>query len=78
MGSNKTDIGAVFDEGTAVDEAMRQGWYRAVRRHRRLGIPLIMSRDGAIVRLDPHTVDIPEEEDREDRADPDTYARSAF
>ncbi len=78
MGSDRTDIGAVFDEGSSVDQAMRRAWYRAVRRHRRLEIPLVMFRNGEIVELDPHTVDIPDNEDQEEKADPDTYARATF
>lgn len=71
---DKIDIGAVFEEGTAIDEAMRKAWYRAVRRHRRLGIPLLVSENGKIVELDPFSVDIPE--DLEQGSDPDTYARA--
>jgi hypothetical protein len=71
---DKIDIGAVFEEGTAIDEAMRRAWYRAVRRHRRLGIPLLVSENGKIVELDPFSVDIPE--GLEQGIDPDTYMRA--
>ena len=72
--TGKRDIGAIFDEGSAVDEAMRKGWQRAVRRHRRLGIPLLVSENGRIVELDPFEVEIPDSETMPDR---DTYRRAA-
>lgn len=72
--NGEQDIGAIFDEGTAVDEAMRKGWYRAVRRHRRLGIPLLVSEDGEIVELDPFEVELPDEE--VSMPDRDTYQRT--
>jgi hypothetical protein len=53
-------IGEIFDEGTAVDEAMRRGWYRAVWRHRRLGLPLLISKGGQIVELDPYEAELPD------------------
>lgn len=34
-----------------------------VRRHRRLGIPLLVSEDGEIVEVDPDEVELPEQED---------------
>lgn len=72
--SDNRDIGAIFDEGTAIDEAMRKGWRRAVRRHHRLGIPLLVSKGGKIVEVDPSEVELPEQE----RAlpDRDTYERA--
>lgn len=71
---DKRDISAIFDEGSAVDEAMRKEWQRAVRRHRRLGIPLLVSENGRIVELDPFEVEIPDSETTPDR---DTYRRAA-
>lgn len=70
-------IGEVFDEGTGVDEAMRRGWYRAVWRHRRLGLPLLVSESGTIIELDPYEVELPEgyQPNPPDRA---TYERAGF
>lgn len=67
---DERDISAIFDEGSAVDEAMRKGWQRAVRRHRRLDIPLLVSENGRIVELDPFEVEIPDSEATPNR---DTY-----
>lgn len=61
--SDSRDIGTIFDEGTAIDEAMRKGWYRAVRRHRRLNIPLLVSKAGQIVELDPFQVELPDQDE---------------
>lgn len=80
MASNgECDIGAIFDEGSAIDEAMKRAGYRAVWRHRRLGVPLVFSKDGEVIEVDPFDVEIPEEYDPE--PDLDTYewaARAGF
>lgn len=69
------DIGAIFDEGSAIDEAMKRGGYRAVWRHRRLGIPLVFSKDGEVVEVNPFDIDIPD--DYTPEPDLDTYERAA-
>lgn len=51
--------GRHFDNGDAVDRAMRRGAERAVRRHRRLGAALLYSEDGKIVERDPWSVKLP-------------------
>lgn len=55
---------------------MRNGWYRAVRRHRRLGIPLLVSEDGELVELDPLEVGFPDEE--APPPDRETYRRAGL
>lgn len=59
MTERNRDIGEVFDHGELVDRAVRRGAERAVRRHRRLGVPLLYSKDGEIVEVDPWTVELP-------------------
>lgn len=56
------DIGALFD-GEAVDRAVQQGWYRAVRRHRRLGAPLLVLEGDEIVELDPWSIALPSDDE---------------
>lgn len=68
--------GDAFNDGEAIDQAMRNGWYRAVRRHRRLDIPLLVSRDGRITEIDPHEVEIPDSQDP--TPDRETYDRADF
>ena len=47
---------------------------RELTRQTRLGIPLLVSENGKIVKLDPFSVDIPE--GLEQGIDPDTYMRA--
>jgi hypothetical protein len=47
------DISRIFDEGTAIDEAMNRAARQAVLRHKQLGLPLVGWRDGKVV-LIPH------------------------
>lgn len=57
----KTDIGAILAEGTAVDEAIRLAVREAVRRHKLLGNPIAVLRDGKVCWLKPAEIEIPEE-----------------
>lgn len=43
------DIDSIFAEGTLIDEALRQAAREAIRRHRQMGLPLAVYRDGRIV-----------------------------
>jgi predicted ABC-type ATPase len=49
-----------FADPENLERAMRIVVARVIRRHRLLNEPLITSRDGKVVELDPHTVPIPE------------------
>lgn len=56
----RRDIGRIIREGTAIDRAMVAAQRRVILRHRQLGIPLVLWRDGQVVEVDPETVDLPE------------------
>ena len=45
----------------SLGRAMRIVHARVIRRHRLLNQPIVTWRDGAVVKLDPHTVPMPEE-----------------
>ena len=49
-----------FADPENLERAMRIVHARVIRRHRLLNQPLITSRDGKVVELDPHTVPMPE------------------
>jgi len=49
-----------FADPENLERAMRIVVARVIRRHRLLNEPLITSRDGKVVELDPHTVPMPE------------------
>jgi hypothetical protein len=45
------DISAIFAKGTAIDRALAAAAWDAVRRHREAGVPLVLWRNGRIVRV---------------------------
>lgn len=57
----RTDIAAIFAEGTQIDEALRLAVREAVRRHKLLGNPIAVWRDGKVCWLKPEEIEIPEE-----------------
>ncbi len=56
----RRDIGRIIREGTAIDRAMVAAQRRTILRHRQLGIPLVLWRDGQVVEVDAATVELPE------------------
>ena len=53
------DIARLFREGTAIDEAMSAAVREAVLRHKQLGLPLVVWRDGKTVLIPPEEIEIP-------------------
>lgn len=53
------DIGRIIREGTAIDRAIIAARRQVIRRHRQLGVPLVIWRDGRVVELDPESVELP-------------------
>jgi hypothetical protein len=51
------NIDAVFEEGTPIDEAIDEAFRAAVEKHRQLGLPLVVWRDGKIVEVMPDEID---------------------
>lgn len=47
-------------DGAALDQAIIAARKRVVRRHRQLGIPLVIWRDGRIIEMAPESVDLAE------------------
>ena len=50
-----------FSDPSNGERAMRVVYARVIRRHRLLNQPIVTMRDGQVVKLDPHTVPMPEE-----------------
>lgn len=48
---NEKDIGAIFRDGRLIDEAIAAAHAEVVRRHRQLGAPLVIWRDGLVVEV---------------------------
>jgi hypothetical protein len=55
------DIGSIMRDGREVDRAIDRAFRRVVERHRQLGIPLVMWREGRVVRVPAETIRLPEE-----------------
>jgi hypothetical protein len=64
---NRRDIGLIFREGTAIDRAVEESVREAVRRHKLLGNPIIVWRDGKVVWVPPDEA-APEDDRRTDRS----------
>lgn len=50
-----------FSDPSNGERAMRIVYARVIRRHRLLNQPIVTMRDGQVVKLDPHTVPMPED-----------------
>ncbi len=55
------DISAIMRDGKEVDRAMDRAFRRVVERHRQLGLPLVMWRDGRVVRVPAESIRFPED-----------------
>lgn len=53
------DIGEIIRDGTAIDRAMVKAHRRVILRHRQLGLPLVIWRDGQVVEVPPESVELP-------------------
>jgi hypothetical protein len=57
--SARDPIAERFTEGTLMDEAMRKAVADAILRHRQLGLPIAVWRDGKVVWIPPEELAIP-------------------
>ena len=49
--SEKKDLGQIFREGTAIDEAVDRAYRRAVKQHRQNGVPMVFWENGKIIEV---------------------------
>jgi hypothetical protein len=47
----KKDIGQIFREGTAIEEALERAYRRAVKQHRQNGVPMVFWENGKIIEV---------------------------
>jgi hypothetical protein len=59
---NRRDIGALLEDRSVLDRAMKAAAADAVRRHRQAGVPMAMWRDGRVVHVSPFEVRLPGED----------------
>lgn len=57
------DPAVILRDGTAIDLAIERAGYDVVLRHRQLGVPLVMWRDGRVVEVPPESVRIPDDDE---------------
>jgi hypothetical protein len=50
------DIGALFEEGSEIDAALREAVRHAVLRHKRMGNPIAVWRDSHVVWIPPEEI----------------------
>ena len=54
------DVEAKLRDGMAIDRAIVAAQRRVILRHRQLGIPLVIWRDGRVVEVPPDSVELPQ------------------
>ena len=57
------EIASIIRDGTAIDRAIVAAARRVILRHRELGLPLVIWRDGQVVEVPPESVDLPDVDD---------------
>jgi hypothetical protein len=60
MTQPRLDPETMVRDGAAIDRAIIAARRRVIRRHRQLGIPLVIWRDGKVIEVAPESVDLPE------------------
>lgn len=51
MTSEEKDIGQIFRDGTAIDNALQKAYLEAVHLHRMHGVPMVFWENGKIVEI---------------------------
>jgi len=55
----KKNIDAIFADGTAIDRALKQAVQDALLRHKQIGLPVAVWRDGKVVWIPPEEIPVP-------------------
>jgi hypothetical protein len=55
------DVRAIMLDGTAIRRAHRESWIKTLDRHKRLGNPIVVWRDGKVVWIPAEEIRIPDE-----------------
>lgn len=65
MGENRSTIDEIFEDGRAIDEALKEAARYARRLHKALGNPMATWEDGKIVWVQPDDIRIDDDTERE-------------
>ena len=66
MSENKSPIDELFEDGRAIDEALKEAARDARRFHKALGNPMATWKDGQVVWVQPEDIDIDDDSERHD------------
>ena len=55
------DVRAIMLDGITIQRAQRESWIKSLDRHKRLGNPIVVWRDGKVVWIPPEEIQIPDE-----------------
>jgi hypothetical protein len=69
MSENKSTINELFEDGRAIDEALREAARDARRLHKALGNPMATWQNGQVVWVQPEDIDIDDDSERRDPAE---------
>ena len=69
MSENKSTINELFEDGRAIDEALRGAARDARRLHKALGNPMATWQNGRVVWVQPEDIDIDDESEQRDSAE---------
>jgi hypothetical protein len=56
------DIEAIMLDGHRVHRALREAWVKDLIRHKRLGTPIVVWRDGQVVWIPAEEIEIPDKD----------------
>ncbi len=56
------DVAAIMLDGTTIQRALRESWIKTLVRHKRLGNPIVVWRDGKVVWIPAEEIVIPDAE----------------
>ncbi len=57
MNEKKDDrITRLFREGNGIDQAIIKGVYEAIQRHKKLGYPIVVWKDGKVTWIEPEEI----------------------
>jgi hypothetical protein len=54
------DVRSIMLDGTAIQRALRESWFKAMDRHKRLGNPVVVWRDDQVVWIPAEEIEIPD------------------
>ena len=65
MSEHKSTIDELFEDGQAIDEALKEAARDARRLHKALGNPMATWKDGRVVWVQPEDIDIDDDAERD-------------